>query len=100
MASRPPDERRFEHLLKPIRCVGGPARGCGGLRTSHPTAAALEPPACRDLAQNWNIDVAKDLEEYLDELDQIEISFDGGKTTMNFAEAALVIQARQARAAA
>lgn len=47
---------------------------------------------CRDLAQNWNIDVAKDLEEYLEELEQISISFDGGRTTFNFAEAALVIQ--------
>lgn len=48
--------------------------------------------SCRDLAQNWSIDVAKDLEDYLDELDHIQISFDGGKTSLNFAEAALLIQ--------
>ena len=45
-----------------------------------------------DLAQNWNIDVAHDLEEYLDELADVEISFDGGKTSLNFAQAALLIQ--------
>ncbi len=47
---------------------------------------------CSDLAQNWNIDVARDLEEYLSELESISISFDGGKTNVNFAEAALLIQ--------
>ena len=36
--------------------------------------------------------MAKDLEEYLDELDAVNISFDGGKTSLNFAQAALVIQ--------
>ena len=50
----------------------------------------LEP--LRDLAQNWNIDVAKDLEEYLQELEGLAVTFDGGKTTLNFAEAALLIQ--------
>ncbi len=48
----------------------------------------------RDLAQNWNIDVARDLEDYLEELETIEISFDGGSTTLNFAEAARLIQVR------
>ncbi|KAG7456315.1 hypothetical protein MATL_G00250810 [Megalops atlanticus] len=57
-------ETRFTHLLQPIR----------------------------DLTRNWEVDVASQLGEYLDELDQICISFDGGKTTMNFAEAALLIQ--------
>lgn len=57
-------ESRFLHLLQPIR----------------------------DLTKNWEVDVAAQLGEYLEELDQISISFDGGKTTMNFIEAALVIQ--------
>ncbi|XP_048867584.1 condensin-2 complex subunit H2 [Brienomyrus brachyistius] len=57
-------ETRFAHLLQPIR----------------------------DLTKNWEVDVASQLGEYLDELDQICISFDEGKTTMNFAEAALLIQ--------
>ncbi|KAM4748367.1 condensin-2 complex subunit H2 [Rhinophrynus dorsalis] len=57
-------ESRFTHLLQPIR----------------------------DLTKNWEVDVAAQLGEYLEELDQICISFDGGKTTMNFAEAALLIQ--------
>uniref|UniRef100_S4REV6 Condensin-2 complex subunit H2 n=1 Tax=Petromyzon marinus TaxID=7757 RepID=S4REV6_PETMA len=57
-------EQRFFHLLNPLR----------------------------DLTRNWEVDVAAHLEEYLEELDNIVISFDGGKTTMNFAEAALLIQ--------
>lgn len=57
-------ESRFAHLLQPIR----------------------------ELTKNWEIDVASQLEEYLEELDQICISFDDGKTTMNFAEAAMLIQ--------
>ncbi|KAM8973134.1 condensin-2 complex subunit H2 isoform 2-T2 [Pelodytes ibericus] len=57
-------ESRFTHILQPIR----------------------------DLTKNWEVDVAAQLGEYLEELDQICISFDGGKTTMNFAEAALLIQ--------
>ncbi|NXH13522.1 CNDH2 protein, partial [Bucco capensis] len=57
-------ESRFLHLLQPIR----------------------------DLTKNWEVDVASQLGEYLEELDQICISFDNGRTTMNFIEAALVIQ--------
>ncbi|XP_059793281.1 condensin-2 complex subunit H2 isoform X7 [Balaenoptera ricei] len=57
-------EARFAHLLQPIR----------------------------DLTKNWEVDVAAQLGEYLEELDQICISFDEGKTTMNFAEAALLVQ--------
>ncbi|NXX75363.1 CNDH2 protein, partial [Urocolius indicus] len=57
-------ESRFLHLLQPIR----------------------------DLTKNWEVDVAQQLGEYLEELDHICISFDNGKTTMNFIEAALVIQ--------
>lgn len=55
---------RFAHLLQPIR----------------------------DLTKNWDIDVASQLEEYLSQLENITISFDGGRTTMNFAEAAFLIQ--------
>ncbi|XP_062839522.1 condensin-2 complex subunit H2 [Anolis carolinensis] len=57
-------ESRFMHFLQPIR----------------------------DLTKNWEVDVASQLGEYLEELEQICISFDGGKTTMNFIEAALLIQ--------
>lgn len=55
------------------------------------------------MAENWCIDIASELEEYLNELANIKISFDGGVTNLNFAEglslesiskmlAALVIQ--------
>ncbi|KNC53229.1 condensin-2 complex subunit H2 [Thecamonas trahens ATCC 50062] len=56
--------KRFAHLLKPIK----------------------------DLTQSWNIDIAAELEEYLADLESVAFSFDGGKTNLNFAEAALVIQ--------
>jgi len=46
-----------------------------------------------DLAQNWNIDLARELEDYLAELETISIAFDGsGGATLNFAEAAMLIQ--------
>ncbi|KAI8781345.1 condensin-2 complex subunit H2-like isoform X2 [Biomphalaria glabrata] len=57
-------EERYSHILQPIR----------------------------DLAKNFNVDIAHFLEEYLEELDKIEITFDDGVTTMNFSEAALLIQ--------
>jgi hypothetical protein len=44
------------------------------------------------LAGNWNIDIANELEDYLEELESVTISFDGGETNLNFAEAALLIQ--------
>ncbi|CEG38399.1 Uncharacterized conserved protein [Plasmopara halstedii] len=68
-------EGRFQHLLQPIR----------------------------DLSKNWNIDLATELEEYMDKLETLSISFDPedgasiasnseGGNVMNFAEAALLIQ--------
>ncbi|XP_038047041.1 condensin-2 complex subunit H2-like [Patiria miniata] len=57
-------EARFLHLLQPIR----------------------------DLTKNWEVDIASQLEDYLLEIGEIRITFDGGSTSMNFAEAALVIQ--------
>ncbi|XP_053200023.1 condensin-2 complex subunit H2 [Scomber japonicus] len=57
-------ENRYAHLLQPIR----------------------------ELTKNWEIDVASELNDYLDELDDMCITFDGGKTRLNFAEAALLIQ--------
>jgi condensin-2 complex subunit H2 len=38
------------------------------------------------LAENWNIDIAKDLEEYLSELEEITFQFDGINKTLNFVE--------------
>ncbi|XP_015243220.1 PREDICTED: condensin-2 complex subunit H2 [Cyprinodon variegatus] len=57
-------ENRYAHLLQPIR----------------------------ELTKNWDIDVASELNDYLEELDEMCITFDGGKTRLNFAEAALLIQ--------
>ncbi|XP_043964336.1 condensin-2 complex subunit H2 isoform X1 [Gambusia affinis] len=57
-------ESRYAHLLQPIR----------------------------ELTKNWEIDVASELNDYLEELDEMCITFDGGRTRLNFAEAALLIQ--------
>lgn len=40
----------------------------------------------RDLAKNWSIDIASELEDYLNDLESIKITFDGGITSLNFAE--------------
>ncbi|KAL1524614.1 hypothetical protein AB1Y20_019503 [Prymnesium parvum] len=56
-------EARYAHLLEPIR----------------------------DLAENWRIDIASELQDYLAELESITISWEDG-STLDFAEAALLIQ--------
>jgi len=40
----------------------------------------------RNLADNFNIDIASELEEYLQELEKITFSIDGVGKTLNFAE--------------
>ena len=60
-------ESRFKHLLQPIR----------------------------DLSKNFELDIAGELEEYLEELESITISFEDGESSLNFAEAAMVIQVRR-----
>eukprot|EP01132_Coremiostelium_polycephalum_P003974 gene3974-4970_t len=58
------EESRFKYLLQPIK----------------------------DLAENWNIDISRELEDYLGELSEISFAFEGEHKTFNFAEAALLIQ--------
>eukprot|EP00775_Hariotina_reticulata_P013859 gene13859-13981_t len=57
-------ENRFSYLLQPIR----------------------------DLAANWDINIAGELEEYLEELEHISFTIEGCGPALNFAEAALLIQ--------
>lgn len=58
-------ENRFAHLLKPIR----------------------------DLQDNFNVDLAHELEEYLEQLENAQFAFEGTRhVVVDFAEAALVIQ--------
>ncbi|KAH3891051.1 hypothetical protein DPMN_015142 [Dreissena polymorpha] len=52
----------------------------------------LQPIPIKDLTKNWDVDIAAHLEDYLEELETIVISFDGGQTTMNFAQAAMLVQ--------
>ncbi|KAK9815026.1 hypothetical protein WJX73_005192 [Symbiochloris irregularis] len=61
--SQTSEDSRFSHLTQPIR----------------------------DLAANWDVDVASELEDYLETLEEVTFAFEGGPT-LNFAEAALVIQ--------
>jgi condensin-2 complex subunit H2 len=61
-------ENRFAYLLQPIR----------------------------DLAANWDIDIAAELEEYLEELEGITFAIEDCGPSLNFAEAALLIQVRAA----
>ena len=74
---------KFSALLQPIRCAAPPS-------FCHSDFLAIMRRCIvargRDLAQNWNIDVASELEDYMDELEDIKISFDGGETELNFAE--------------
>jgi condensin-2 complex subunit H2 len=61
-------ENRFSYLLQPIR----------------------------DLAANWDINIAGELEEYLDELENLTFTIEGCVgPSLNFAEAALLIQVQQ-----
>ena len=45
----------------------------------------------RDLAMNWDVNISSTLEEYLEELDSIHIPKES-LGSMNFAEAALLVQ--------
>jgi condensin-2 complex subunit H2 len=47
----------------------------------------------RDLAANWDINIAGELEEYLEELEHLTFTIEGCGPALNFAEAALLIQA-------
>jgi len=58
------DDQRFAELLKPIK----------------------------DLTTNWEVPLADLLSTYIDDLQHLTITFDGGETSVNFAEAALLLQ--------
>jgi condensin-2 complex subunit H2 len=58
------DDARFVELLKPIK----------------------------DLTVNWSVPLAKYLEDYYEELTDLQINLDGRTTTVNFTEAALFLQ--------
>jgi len=83
-----------EHAL-PSPSAGSPALSPApnmALTTDQRFGHLLEP--IRDLAENWGIDKASELEEYLLELESITISFEDGDH-LDFAEAALLIQGSQ-----
>ena len=74
---------KFSALLQPIRCAAPPSFLPQRFFADETYVVLWDG---RDLAQNWNIDVASELEDYMDELEDIKISFDGGETELNFAE--------------
>jgi Condensin II complex subunit CAP-H2 or CNDH2, N-terminal len=91
---------RFEHVVK---CSGSHG---GRVALRAPAGAAARPagvpgrtrPARRPASPlpafqaNWDTDIAAELSDYLAQLEDISFSFDGGSTSLNFAEAALLIQ--------
>eukprot|EP00727_Mastigamoeba_balamuthi_P005482 m51a1_g1553 hypothetical protein (1366) ;mRNA; r:5781-11319 len=60
------------------------------LETETRYAHLLQP--LRDLAENWSVDIAKELEEYIDDLEGVTFAFDDSGKSLNFAQAALLIQ--------
>jgi len=46
----------------------------------------------RELAANWDVDIADSLTDYLFELEKVRITLNGSASSVNFAEAALLIQ--------
>jgi len=46
----------------------------------------------KDLTQNWEVPLAELLSDYIDDLQTLTITFDDGKTSVNFAQAALLLQ--------
>lgn len=82
---------RFRHLIDPIRSVFS-CRLLSSYNNPCERNFFADRLLRRDLALNWNVDIAKELEQYLNEVELIEISFDEGGTALNFAEAALLIQ--------
>lgn len=46
----------------------------------------------QDLAQNWDINIAESLTDYLAELEDLRVSFGESDKSVNFAQAALLIQ--------
>lgn len=114
------ESSRFTHLLQPIRCVAAHVVCmCASVYREH-SLSCVYMCITSDLSKNWNIDLAQELEEYLDELEHLHIAFDpqddatvprsgvaastrlaqasqsasqsDGARVMNFAEAALLIQ--------
>jgi hypothetical protein len=69
------------------------------LAMAPPAASAAMPVAPRSLleplralADNWDIDIARDLEQYARELSRVTFTLAPGGARLNFSEAALVIQ--------
>jgi hypothetical protein len=52
--------------------------------SSHRFSALLNP--IRNIAETFNIDIALELEEYMNDLENLSISFDDGTTGLNFAQ--------------
>jgi len=42
----------------------------------------------KDLTQNWQVPLADILSNYMEDLQHIEVTFDGGQTSVNFAQVA------------
>jgi hypothetical protein len=101
-------ESRFAHLLQPIRYVLeigvaffaiertlSTSTTCHHILSQQYTtnsrySTQILNSLYRALADNWNIDIARELEDYLVELEKISFSFDGEPNSLNFAEGNIV----------
>jgi len=79
---------RLFHFLIRLRAVPLPPNGGRRMADGKESRFAhlLEP--LRDLSQNWSVDLAGELSDYLAQLEEISFTFDGGATSLNFAEGA------------
>ena len=101
-------ECRFKHLLEPIRDLAlnwdidiAQVLACSCCWRSLPRGGRAPVPfrvllqthlcACRF---RWLTSWLQELENYLGQLEQVQVSLDGGISMLNFAEAALLIQVR------
>lgn len=46
----------------------------------------------KDLTENWQVPLSRYLEDYMEELSELRINLEGGQATVNFAQAALLLQ--------
>jgi len=91
---RPP----YTHLAAPITMMSSSSAATAAASSaSVPASSSAAPPmilqANRDPESNWEVDVAKSLEEYLLKICSGEVSGEDGARSVNFAEGTVVRRA-------
>ena len=78
-------------MVLPKRIWSQPSQSQGNSSIDDVRFAELLKPI-KDLTVNWSVPLAKYLEDYYEELHDLQINLDGHETKVNFAEAALFLQ--------